>query len=191
VDETYVRVQGQWRYLYRAIRNVFGDRVTHRTNRPLDNHLEQDHRGIKQRYRLMYGLKPFDNAVRFCRLFDEIRASLRPLSRRNQALSLMQRRDIHRAICLIARDDRGRVTRVPPVYQCPLTSIARELIEPLIQPAGDGQQRPHVLRDRLRLGPWIRSGHEDLPHVGQEPVQRVSRCLGDQAPPGRRLASWN
>jgi putative transposase len=101
VDETSVRVQGQWQYLYRAIdrdgylldarlsdtrdlaaaeaffrsawtvsgvmpdpittdghdaysradRNVFGDRVTHRTNRHLNNGLEQDHRGIKQRYR--------------------------------------------------------------------------------------------------------------------------------------------
>ena len=28
----------------RAIRNVFGDRVLHRTNRYLNNHLEQDHR---------------------------------------------------------------------------------------------------------------------------------------------------
>jgi putative transposase len=80
----------------RAIRNVFGDRVTHWTNCYLNNHLKQDHRGIKQRYRPMYGLKTFDNAARFCRLFDEIRAFLRPLSQRNQPLSVMQRRDIHR-----------------------------------------------------------------------------------------------
>jgi transposase-like protein len=95
VDETFIRVQGQWQYLYRAldrdgnlvdvrlsdtrdlvaaeaffrsawtvtgvlpdrittdghdaypraIRTVFGERVTHRTNRYLNNHLEQDHRG--------------------------------------------------------------------------------------------------------------------------------------------------
>jgi putative transposase len=93
VDETYVRIQGRWYYLYRAIdrdgnlvdvwlsdtrdlaaaeaffrsawtvtgvapdrittdghdaypraiRTVFGDHVTHRTNRYLNNHLEQDH----------------------------------------------------------------------------------------------------------------------------------------------------
>jgi putative transposase len=58
--------------------------------------LEQDHRGIKQRYRPTGGLKTFATASRFCRLFDEIRAFLRPQLRRNQPLSLAQRRDIHR-----------------------------------------------------------------------------------------------
>jgi putative transposase len=106
VDETYVRVQGRWQYLYRAIdrdgnlvdvrlshtrdlaaaeaffrsawtasgvtpdritsdghdayprtiRTVFGEQVIHRTNRYLNNHLEQDHRGIKQRSDLWVGL---------------------------------------------------------------------------------------------------------------------------------------
>jgi len=32
----------------RAIRTVFGNQVLHRTNRYLNNHLEQEHRGIKQ-----------------------------------------------------------------------------------------------------------------------------------------------
>jgi putative transposase len=145
VDETYVKVQGQWCYLYRAsdrdgnlvdvrlsttrdltaaeaffrsawtltgvapdrittdghdaypraIRNVFGNHVTHRTNRYLNNRLEQDHRGIKQRYRPTCGLKTFATAARFCRLFDEIRALFRPQSRHNQRLSLHQRRHIH------------------------------------------------------------------------------------------------
>jgi putative transposase len=145
VDETYVKVQGQWRYLYRAIdrdgnlvdtrlsdtrdlaaaeaffrsawtmtgvtpdrittdghdaypraiRNVFGNHVTHRTNRYLNNYVEQGHRGIKQRYRPMCGLKTFGTAARFCRIFDEIRAFLRPQSRRHHALSLAQRRGIH------------------------------------------------------------------------------------------------
>jgi putative transposase len=79
----------------RAIRNVFGDGVTHRTNRYLHNHLEQDHRGIKQRYRSMCGFKHGQSAARFCRLFDEIRAFLRPQSQRNQPLSLAWRRRIH------------------------------------------------------------------------------------------------
>jgi putative transposase len=146
VDETYVKVQGRWCYLYRAIdregrlidarlsdtrdltaaeaffrsawtvtgvmpdrittdghdaypraiRNVFGDRVTRRTNRYLNNHLEQDHRGIKQRFRPTTGLKTFATAARFCRVFDEIRAFLRPQSHRNQPLTLKQRRRIHR-----------------------------------------------------------------------------------------------
>lgn len=34
----------------RAIRETMGNRVQHRTNRYLNNRLEQDHRGIKQRY---------------------------------------------------------------------------------------------------------------------------------------------
>jgi putative transposase len=145
VDETYVKVQGQWQYLYRAIdrdgnlvdvrlsatrdlaaaeaffrsaravtgvtpdrittdghdayaraiRTVFGNHMIHRTNRYLNNHLEQDHRGIKQRYRPMCGFKHGQSAARFCRLFDEIRAFLRPQSQRNQSLSLAQRRRIH------------------------------------------------------------------------------------------------
>lgn len=105
VDETYLKVDGRWCYVYRAIdsagalvdvlfserrdmaaakaffrsaRTVTGitpDRVTtdghdtyprairtepgkgvrHRTNRYLDNRLEQDHRGLKGRYRPMHG----------------------------------------------------------------------------------------------------------------------------------------
>jgi putative transposase len=81
----------------RAIRNVFGDQVTHRTNRYLNNGLERDHRGIKQRYRPMGGFKHGTTAARFCLVFDEVRAFLRPQSHRNQPLSLAQRRSIHQA----------------------------------------------------------------------------------------------
>lgn len=145
VDETYVKVQGRWCYLYRAIdrdghlvdarlsdtcdlaaaeaffrsaqtvtgvtpdhitmdghdaypraiHNVFGDQLRHRTNRYLNNHLEQDHRGLKQRYRPMGGFKIFPTAARFCRLFDEIRGFFRPQSHRNECLSLHQRRCLH------------------------------------------------------------------------------------------------
>jgi putative transposase len=146
VDETYIKVQGQGCYLYRAIdrnghlidarlsatrdlaaaeaffrsawtvtgvapdrittdghdaypraiRQVFGNRVVRRTNRYLNNHLEQDHRGIKQPYRPMGGVKQGHTAACFCRAFDEVRTFLRPPSQRNQPLSLAQRRDIHR-----------------------------------------------------------------------------------------------
>jgi putative transposase len=145
VDETYIKVHGQWCYLYRAIdrdgnlvdvqlsdtrdlaaaetffrsawtvtgvipdrittdghdaypsaiRTVFGGLVTHRTNRYLNNDLEQDHRGIKQRYRPMGGFKTFATAACFCLVFDEIRAFLRPRSYRKQPVTLAQRRAIH------------------------------------------------------------------------------------------------
>src|SRR5687767_2608939 len=107
VDETYIKVQGRWCYLYRAIdrsgalvdvafsehrdmaaakaffrsakavTGMMPDRVTtdghdsyprairtglgrgvrHRTSRYLNNRLEQDHRGIKGRYRPMRGFR--------------------------------------------------------------------------------------------------------------------------------------
>jgi putative transposase len=40
----------------RAIRRTLGQKVVHRRNRYLNNRLEQDHRGIKQRYFPMRGL---------------------------------------------------------------------------------------------------------------------------------------
>ncbi len=57
----------------RAIRETLGPDVTHRCNRYLNNRLEQDHRGIKQRYYPMRGFGRFDSASRFCRAFDEQR----------------------------------------------------------------------------------------------------------------------
>jgi putative transposase len=142
VDETYVRVQGRWCYLYRAIdtsgalmdvrlsetrdmaaakaffrsaKTVIGivpDRVTtdghdsypraidtelgshvrHRTNRYLNNRIEQDHRGIKSRYRPMLGFKSSLAGARFCRGYDELRTFLRPRSNRNQHVHANHRR---------------------------------------------------------------------------------------------------
>jgi putative transposase len=60
-----------------------------------DESIEQDHRGIKQRYRPMGGFKHGTTAACFCRLFDEVRAFLRPQSHHNQSLPLKQRRAIH------------------------------------------------------------------------------------------------
>ncbi|WP_374229192.1 IS6 family transposase [Ktedonobacter sp. SOSP1-52] len=127
VDETYIKVQGKWCYLYRAIdqdgnlvdsrlsekrdmdaaqqffkqamavvgyapesvttgghrsypraiREIMGSEVVHRTNTYLNNRLEQDHRGIKQRYYLMRGFKTFEATARFCCAFDELRNYLR------------------------------------------------------------------------------------------------------------------
>jgi transposase-like protein len=127
VDETYIRVGGIWKYLYRAIdregnlvdsmlsehrdmeaakrffkaaleiaeqtpekvttdghdaypraiREILGDDVIHRCNPYLNNRLEQDHRGIKQRYYSMRGFGNYDSASRFCRAFDEQRQYFR------------------------------------------------------------------------------------------------------------------
>ncbi len=123
VDETYIRVAGKWKYLYRAIdregnlvdsmlsehrdmdaakrffqgalevagaapervttdghdsypraiRETLGEDVTHRCNPYLNNRIEQDHRGVKQRYYPLRGFGNGDSAKRFCQAFDEQR----------------------------------------------------------------------------------------------------------------------
>lgn len=75
-----------------AIKAELGGTVKHRTNHYLNNHLEQDHRGSKQRTRPMEGFKSIESARRFCRVHDEVRNFLRPQSRRNEVVSLPQRR---------------------------------------------------------------------------------------------------
>jgi len=76
----------------RAIRSVLGRKVRHRTNRYLNNRLEQDHRGIKGRYRSMRGFKCPISAARFCRGYDELRHFLRPRSCHNQRIPAASRR---------------------------------------------------------------------------------------------------
>ena len=145
VDETYIKVAGQWQYLYRAIdrdgnlvdvylsenrdmaaakaflrsarlvtqvepeqvttdghtsypraiAEELGTDVDHRTSQYKNNVIEQNHRGVKGRYRSMHGFKNFDAAHRFCRAFDEVRNFLRPASYINQNVSLARRRTIH------------------------------------------------------------------------------------------------
>jgi putative transposase len=142
VDETYIKVQGRWCYLYRAIdrsgslvdvrlsetrdmeaakaffrsakavtgviparvttdghdsypraiRTELSKDVKHRTNQYLNNRIEQDHRGIKGRYRPMRGFKSHNSAARFCRCFDEFRNHLHPRSRRSRNIPTTSRR---------------------------------------------------------------------------------------------------
>jgi len=144
-DETYIKVHGHWRYLYRAvdrhgalvdvmlsehrdlaaakaffrsartvtgvapdrvttdghdaypaaIRSELGDAVRHRTNVYLNNRLEQDHRGIKDRYRPMRGFENIASAGRFCRAFDELRSFLRVRVFHRQHVSADRRRLRH------------------------------------------------------------------------------------------------
>jgi putative transposase len=142
VDETYVKVKGQWCYLYRAIdhdgnlvdsllsstrdmtaaqqffqstlsvaerapqqvttdghdsypraiQEVLGTEVEHRKNAYLNRRIEQDHRGIKQRYYPMLGFSAFPSAQRFCHAFEEVRQYVRPRRRRKQFISLLRGR---------------------------------------------------------------------------------------------------
>jgi putative transposase len=78
-----------------AITEELGESVKHRTSQYKNNVLEQDHRGVKARYRPMRGFKEFGAAHRFCRAFDEIRNFLRPARYVNQTVSLARRRTIH------------------------------------------------------------------------------------------------
>jgi len=59
--------------LYPAIRNTFGDKTKHRDSKYKNNCIEQDHRGIKSRYKVMKGFKNIFCALIFCTAFEEIR----------------------------------------------------------------------------------------------------------------------
>jgi len=59
----------------------------------MNNRIEQDHRGIKQRYYPMRGFGSFDSAARCHTAHDELRDHLRPRTHVNEVVSLsVQRR---------------------------------------------------------------------------------------------------
>ena len=80
----------------RAIRETLGTDVVHRTNAYLNNRIEQDHRGIKQRYYPMRGFGNFTSASRFCRAFEEVRQFFRFRTTMSQHVSLSDRRHLFR-----------------------------------------------------------------------------------------------
>jgi putative transposase len=80
----------------RAIRETLGSAVVHRCNLYLNNRLEQDHRGIKQRYYPMRGFGNVESAARFCRALDELRQFFRFRTTMNQSVPLAQQRELFR-----------------------------------------------------------------------------------------------
>ncbi len=79
-----------------TIRQTLGRDVLHRSNRYLNNRLEQDHRGIKQRSYPMCGFGSVASASRFCRAFDEVRQFFRVRTTMKQQVSLVQQREMFR-----------------------------------------------------------------------------------------------
>lgn len=77
----------------RAIAEVLGPTVSHEQRTCLANPIEQDHRGIKQRYYPTLGFGAFDSARHFCQAVDEVRQFFQPRSRMREFVSLLQRRE--------------------------------------------------------------------------------------------------
>lgn len=77
-----------------AIHEIMGNTVQHRTNKYLNNYLEQDHRGIKQRYYPMRGFGTFTSAAHFCCAFDELRNYFRSRCSRGETVSLSKQRQV-------------------------------------------------------------------------------------------------
>ncbi len=78
----------------RAIAQVLGTDVVHRVSDCLTNRIEQDHRGIKQRYYPMLGFGAFESAMRFCQASDEVRNFFRFRTRMGEFVSLSERRHL-------------------------------------------------------------------------------------------------
>jgi len=76
----------------RAIRETPGPVVVHRTSRYKNKRIEQDHRGIKQRYYPMRGFGSIASAARCCSAFEEQRQYFRAATRSGARVSLAERR---------------------------------------------------------------------------------------------------
>ena len=104
----------------RAIRTELGNEVRHRTSRYLNNRLEQDHRGIKGRYRPMRGFKCPRSAARFCQGHDELRNFLRLRSRPHQHVSANRCR-----LLLLQRTalDAGATRKASSMMNCAMPTV--------------------------------------------------------------------
>ncbi len=77
----------------RAIRETLGIGVTHHCSRYKNNRIEQEHRGLKQRYDPMRGFGRFLSAARYCSACEEQRQSCRAQGRSGEQPSLAARRE--------------------------------------------------------------------------------------------------
>ena len=77
----------------RSIEEILGEKVKHRTNKYLNNLIEQNHREIKQRYGPMRCFGEFHAADRFCRAFDELKNFYKTTGDRNTKRTLAERRE--------------------------------------------------------------------------------------------------
>ena len=79
-----------------------GSNVQHRCSAYLNRRIEQDHRGVKQRYYPRLGFGAFLSAKRFCQAFEQVRQYFRPRRRRKQVVSLAKgrRQFLFRALAL-------------------------------------------------------------------------------------------
>ena len=80
----------------RAIRETLGEGVIRRRSQYLDNRIEQDPRGITERYQPVRGFGSFVSAARFCTTHDELRDYLRRRTRVHEVLPLGVRREQYR-----------------------------------------------------------------------------------------------
>jgi len=77
----------------RAIKEELGEAVEHEVSGCLGNPIEQDHRGIKQRYYPTLGFGAFESAQRFCQAHAEVRDFLRARRKMTELVSLVERRE--------------------------------------------------------------------------------------------------
>ena len=68
-----------------------------KTLQHVDFLLEQDHRGIKQRYYPMRGFGSFEAAARFCTAHDELRDYFRSRKATGETVPLVEQRQLFRA----------------------------------------------------------------------------------------------
>jgi putative transposase len=78
----------------KAIRKTLGLSVEHRTNKYLNNLVEQSHRKIKQRYYPMKNFKNFEAASRFTSAFEEVNDYFRFQTYKNEKVPLQRQRTL-------------------------------------------------------------------------------------------------